>query len=329
MKAFTYYNPKSVEDAIAVLGAEEKDSRLLAGGTDLLGEMKNLYLSPDRLINLKAVPGLDKISFSSAEGLKIGALATLSVLAENKMVRANYPGLAEAAESVGSPQLRNMGTVGGNICQRPRCWYYRGVEYPCLRKNGSVCFAVSGRNKYHAILKGGPCFIVHPSDVAPMLMAYGARLAIGGRKGSRTVSMDEFFILPERDVTRENILERGEIITGITVPPPAAGQKDCYLKFKERESRDFTLASAAVVLEMDGKTCRRASLVLGGVSPAPYRAKEAEESLKGKEIRLDLVEKAAESALAGAEPLDENTYKIQLAKTILKRAVLRAAGVGV
>jgi xanthine dehydrogenase YagS FAD-binding subunit len=141
--------------------------------------------------------------------------------------------------------------------------------------------------------------------------------------------MDEFFILPERDVTRENILERGEIITGITVPPPAAGQKDCYLKFKERESRDFALASAAVVLEMDGKTCRRASLVLGGVSPAPYRAKEAEASLKGKEIRLDLVEKAAESALAGAEPLDENTYKIQLAKTILKRAVLRAAGVGV
>jgi len=329
MKAFAYYNAKNVEDAVRVLAAEDKQSLPLAGGTDLLGELKNRYLSVERLVNLKSIRGLDGIRYSSREGLKIGALVTLSELAEDKRVQQRFPGLAEAAESVGSPQLRNMGTVGGNICQRPRCWYYRGEEYPCLRKSGDICFAVSGRNKYHCILDGGPCFIVHPSDLAPMLMAYRAQLTVQGKNGKNNVAMDDFFVLPSDDPTTENVLTSGELITEITVPPPAKGHRSCYLKFKERESRDFALVSAAVVLELEGERCVNSSIVLGGISPVPHRAIEAEKALNGKALELNNVLAAAEAALAKAEPLNENAYKIQLAKTILKRAVLRAAGVEV
>lgn len=329
MKAFAYYNAKDLDDAVAVLSNGGGQSKALAGGTDLLGEIKNRYLKPDRLVNLKSIRGLDRISYSGSGGLKIGPLANLTEIAQDKTIRKRYPGLAEAAESVGSPQLRNMGTIGGNICQRPRCWYYRGEEYPCIRKFGGTCFAVSGRNKYHCIFNGGPCFIVHPSDIAPMLMAYRAGLTVKGKSGEKQVAMDDFFLLPEDDSTRENILQAGELIAGISVPPQPSNAAGCFLKFKERESRDFALVSAAVVLELDGQTCKRASIVLGGVSPAPHRAAEAEQILNGKAITGELVEKAAAAALADASPMDENEYKIPLTKTILKRAVLRAAGVGV
>jgi xanthine dehydrogenase YagS FAD-binding subunit len=329
MKAFAYYNASDLDDAIAALSKGGGQSMALAGGTDLLGEMKNRYVTPERVVNLKSIRGLDGISYSGSSGLKIGPLARLSEVAQDKTVRQKYPGLAEAAESVGTPQLRNMGTMGGNLCQRPRCWYYRGVEYPCIRKLGGTCYAVSGRNKYHCILDGGPCFIVHPSDVAPMLMAYRARLTVRGRSGEREVAMDDFFVLPEDDPTRENILQAGELVTGITVPPQPSNTASCFLKFKERESRDFALVSAAVVLELDGQACKRVSIVLGGVSPVPHRAVQAEQALNGKVITGELVEKAAEAALADASPMDENEYKVPLSKTILKRAVLRAAGVGV
>ena len=329
MKAFAYYNAKDLDDAIAVLSDGGGQSKALAGGTDLLGEIKNRYVQPDRLVNLKSIRGLDRISYSGSAGLKIGPLATLTEIAQNKTIKQKYPGLAEAAESVGSPQLRNMGTIGGNICQRPRCWYYRGQEYPCIRKFGGTCFAVSGRNKYNCILNGGPCFIVHRSDVAPMLMAYRARLTVRGRSGEKEVAIDDFFLLPVDAPTKENILQAGELVTGITVPPQPANAAGCYLKFKERESRDFALVSAAVVLELDSQACKQASIVLGGVSPAPHRAVEAEQTLNGKAITGELVERAADAALADASPMDENEYKIPLTKTILKRAVLRAAGVGV
>ncbi|MBN2287852.1 MAG: xanthine dehydrogenase family protein subunit M [Candidatus Glassbacteria bacterium] len=329
MKAFSYYNAADVKDAVAVLGDSGSDSRALAGGTDLIGEIKNRYISPDRLVNLKSIKGLDRIKYSRSQGLTLGPLATLAEVAGHEQVRVRYPALAEAAESVGSPQLRNVGTIGGNICQRPRCWYYRGEEYPCLRKGGSHCYAVSGRNKYHCIIDGGPCFIVHPSDTAPALMALGARVAITSARGEREVGLDEFFVLPSSDPTRENILGPGEIVTRISVPPPGEGQRSCYLKFKERESRDFALVGAAVVLELQGRTCRRASVVLAGVAPVPHRSTAAEKILSGQAIALAVVEKAAEAAVAGAEPMEENGYKVQLTKTILKRAVLRAAGVEV
>jgi len=329
MKVFSYYNARDIQDATAVLGDSGRDSRALAGGTDLLGEIKNRYISPDRLVNLKSIKGLDRIKYSSKDGLTLGALVTLDEIAGNRQVRSRYPALAEAAESIGSPQLRNVGTIGGNLCQRPRCWYYRGEEYPCLRKGGGECYAVSGRSKYHCIIDGGPCFIVHPSDTAPVLMAYGARLTVSSAGGTRELGLDDFFILPAVDATRENILEPGEIITEIKVPAPSESRKGCYLKFRERESRDFALVGAAAVLEMEGGICRRASIVLSGVSPAPHRAAAAEKALSGQRLDLAAVVKAAEAALADAEPLDENGYKVQLAKTILKRAVLRAAGIEV
>src|SRR4030042_1466034 len=180
MKAFAYYNASDIKDALNALSGGSGLSLALAGGTDLLGEIKNRYVAPERLVNLKSVKGLDRISFSGSGGLSLGPLATLAEIAQNKTIRQNYPRLAQAAESVGTPQLRNMGTIGGNLCQRPRCWYYRGEEYPCIRKGHGTCFAVSGRNKYHCILQGGPCFIVHPSDTAPMLMALGASVSISG-----------------------------------------------------------------------------------------------------------------------------------------------------
>ncbi|MCE5269725.1 FAD binding domain-containing protein, partial [bacterium] len=254
MKAFKYYNAQDLKDAVAVL-SKPGDSRVLAGGTDILGDMKTRNAAPERLVNLKSVQGLDSISPGSS-GLRLGALARLSDIAANATIKAKYTGLAEAAGSVGSPQLRNMGTLGGNLCQRPRCWYYRGPEYNCVRKGGGVCFAVSGRNKYHCILNGGPCFIVHPSDVAPMLMALGASVTIASAKGTREVKLDDFFVLPETDPTVETVLQKGEVLTGVTVPAPAAGQKSHYLKFKERESRDFALVGAAVVLDMEGHTVR-------------------------------------------------------------------------
>lgn len=327
MKAFKYYNAQDLKDAVAVL-AREEDSRILAGGTDMLGEMKNRYVAPERLVNLKTVKGLDGISFGT-QGLAIGALTRLNDIASNATVKNKYPGLAEAADSVGSPQLRNMGTLGGNLCQRPRCWYYRGREYNCVRKGGGTCFAVSGRNKYHCILNGGPCFMVHPSDVAPMLMALGASVTVAGPGGTRELKLDDFFVLPETDPMVETVLKKGEVLTRVTVPAPPAGQKSHYLKFKERESRDFALVGAAVVLEMTGNLVKRASLVLSGVSPAPYRAVESEKMLTGRELTGELLEQAAEAAVKDAAPLEENEYKVQLSKTIFKRAVLRAAGVEV
>ncbi len=327
MKAFTYYNAKNVQDAVAALGDSGRDNRPLAGGTDLLGEIKNRYVSPDRLVNLKYIKGLDRIRYSGRDGLTLGALTTLTEIAQNKRIRSVYPALAEAAESVGSPQLRNMGTIGGNLCQRPRCWYYRSKELTCLKKGGNECYAVSGRNKYHCIIDGGPCFIVHPSDIAPALMAYGAGVTVASAKGERKVGLDDFYILPVNDTVRETILEPGEIVTEITVPAPSGNLKSCYLKFKERQSRDFALVGAAAALEMEGGLCRKASIVLSGVSPVPHRSVAAEKALGGSSLNQAVVEKAAEAAVAGAEPLDENGYKVQLAKTILKRAVLRAAGI--
>ena len=327
MSKFSYYNAAGVKDALAVLADNTRKAYALSAGTDLLGEIKNDIISPDVVVNLKSIAELSGIEYTPGKGITIGATTTLTEIAENEEVRKRYPGLAEAALSVGSPQIRNVGTLGGNLCQRPRCWYYRGDEYPCIRKGGSTCFAVDGRNKYHAIIGGGPCFIVHPSDVAPMLMALKAEVEITSTSGSRRVSLDDFFILPETDSMKENILVPGEIITKVIVPEVLGASTSCYLKFKERESRDFALVGAAVALEMDGDACKDISLVLSGVCPAPYRAEAAEKQLKGSQITLDLVENASKAALADAMPLSENEYKVQLAGTILKRAVLRAAGV--
>ncbi len=327
MKAFAYYNPKDIDDALSVLGGGG-ENLAIAGGTDLLGEMKCGYVSAERVVNLKAVKGLNRIR-SGGGGLRLGPLVKLGAIATDKKIRGEYAALAQSAESVGSPQLRNMGTLGGNICQRPRCWYYRGEEYNCIRKGGGTCFAVSGRNKYHCVIGGGPCFIVHPSDVAVALRALDASVTIQGKKGSRDVKLDDFFVLPEVDSMAENILKPGELITEVKVPRPVAGSGSCYIKFKERGSRDFALVSAGVVLAMNGDACARVSIVLGGVSPVPFRAEAAEAELTGKRLSAASLKAACDAALADAEPLEENAYKIDLAATMIKRAVLRASGVDI
>src|SRR5215210_1332020 len=243
MKAFEWVSPTSVNEAVTLLknapaGTDMDDAaRAIAGGQDLLTTMKDYITRPARVVNLKAIRGLDKIEGDGKRGLKIGALVTLAQLEENAVVRRDFPALAEAAHSVATPQIRNLGTVGGNLCQRPRCWYYRLEEAVCLKKGGSECYAAKGENKYNAILGGGPSYIVHPSDLAPVLLALGASVLVTGAGGRRTIQLEKFFTLPsEGSIRRENVLQNDEIITEISVPATAFAARSTYLKFKERDS---------------------------------------------------------------------------------------------
>jgi xanthine dehydrogenase YagS FAD-binding subunit len=335
MKAFEWVSPTSVGEAVNLLksapAAKDLDdaARPIAGGQDLLTTMKDYLTRPTRVVNLKGIRGLDRIEGDGKKGLRIGALVTLAQLEESAEVRRDFPGLAEAAHSVATPQIRNLGTVGGNLCQRPRCWYYRLEEAVCLKKGGSECFAATGENKYNAILGGGPSYIVHPSDLAPMLVALGASVEVVGADGHRTIPLEKFFTLPsEGSIRRENVLRNDEIITEVGVPASAFAARSTYLKFKERESLDFALASVAAAVELGaGKTVKQARIVLGGVAPIPWRAPKAEEFLAGKSLGADTLAEAARLALDGAQPLEKNAYKVPLAQTLVRRALAKAAGV--
>ena len=323
MKPFEYVRPKDVKQAASALGTERDAAKLLAGGTDLLGEMKDYLVTPGRLVNLKSVPNLDKIEWQRDGGLKLGALVTLARIAEEKTVAQKYPVLTQAIAVSAMPQIRNAGTIAGNLCQRPRCWYYRDEHVVCLKKGGSRCFAVEGENQYHAILGGGPCHIVHPSDPAPALVALGASVVITDGAKTRTVPLSEFFVLPRQNVYRENILAQNEIITHVLVPAPAPGTRSAYVKEREKDSYDWALASAAVVLtpSADGRTVGSARIVLGGVAPIPWRAEEAEKTLAGRPLTRAVIAQAAEAALAQAKPLDKNGYKVPLAQAVVRRAL--------
>ena len=256
----------------------------------------------------------------------LGALVTLAEIEEHPAVRRSYAALAEAARSVGSPQIRNVGTIGGNLCQRPRCWYYRDEGILCIKKGGSKCYAAEGKNKYNAILGGGPSYIVHPSDCAPALLALNARVTIAGPGGkTRQVPLEEFFVLPRVNVFRENILQPNEIVTMVEVPTPAPGTRSAYLKFKERDSMDWALSSVGAALTMRNGVVGDARVVLGGVAPIPWRSKEAEAVLRGKAVTPALADQAAEAALADAKPLADNGYKVPLTKVLIRRALLACA----
>ena len=288
MKAFDLLNPASLEEAAKLLPKEEGDesTRLLAGGQDLLPELKNHLVEPERVVNLKHVPGLDRIEWGADGSLTIGALVTIQDLAEDKQVAARMALLSEAAVSVGSPQIRSMATVGGNLNQRPRCWYYRNEYTYCLKKGGDECFSYEGRNKYNAVLGGGPSYIVHPSDLAPALVALGAEVELIGPDGTRSVALEQFFTLSsEGNVLRETVLAPNEIVSRVQVPAPAAGMKSTYLKFKERGSYDFALSAVALCVWMEGGKISNARLVLGAVAPKPWRSTRAEEALVGKALR--------------------------------------------
>jgi xanthine dehydrogenase YagS FAD-binding subunit len=316
MKNFEYIYPKTIESIPAILSDTRGQSLLYAGGTDALARIKEGVDSPKQIVNLKSVKDLTKIEEAS-DGLHIGAGTLLADIAENNSVQ-KYPGLLEAAQSVGTPQLRNMGTLGGNLCQRPRCWYYRSRHFPCARKEGDICFAVDGRNKYHAILGGDACFIVHPSDLAPMLIALDAKVKILGPNGEREIPLDELFILPSQDILKETVLNPQELITQVIVPPPSG--KSHYLKFRERKSIDFALVSVALSANISGKNVSNVIIVLGGVAPKPWRAKKAENALEGKEASNYNVEQAAAAEMEDAVALEQNEYKVVLTKNLIRKA---------
>ena len=327
MKSFTLANPTTIEQAIELLGRRAEPGargrvQLFAGGQDLLTEMKEHLAEPDVLVNLKGIGGLAGIELDGSGALAIGALATIAALEEHEGIRARHRVLAEAAASIASPQIRSVGTLGGNLCQRPRCWYYRSEHAKCLKKGGSECFSYSGLNKYNAILGGGPSYIVHPSDLAPALVALDAEATLRGAAGERTVPLEKFFTLPaEGSVLRENVLAGDEILARVRVPAPAAGTRSTYLKFKERGSFDFALASVALSLVLEGGKVARARVVLGGVAPIPWRAKDAEAALVGKGLDEDAFKAAGEGAVRGAEPLEHNAYKVPLVKGLVFRAL--------
>jgi xanthine dehydrogenase YagS FAD-binding subunit len=335
MKAFEWTSPATIDEAVRLLqvsgtaGDIDDAPRPIAGGQDLLTTMKDYATRPSRLVNLKSIRGMDRLVADGKGGLTIGALVTLNQLEESPVVKKNYPGLAEAASSVATPQIRNLGTIGGNLCQRPRCWYFRLEEVVCLKKGGTECYAAEGENKYHAIFAGGPSFIVHPSDLAPMLVALGARVSVVGASGKQTIPLDKFFTLPsEGNVRRENVLKNDDIITEIYVPPSALAARSTYLKFKERESLDFAISSVAAAIELaSDKTVKDARIVLGGVAPIPWRVPDAEKFLIGKSLNREVLTNTATIALKGAEPLEKNAYKVPLTQTLVRRALAKIGGV--
>lgn len=323
MVNFELVNPKTLESVPSLLSKKWEETMLLAGGTDLLDMLKERLVRPQRIINLKSISGLNYIK--NGNGLEIGALTTIAEIAENPSVRKNFAALSEAAESIATPQLRNMGTIAGNLCQRPRCWYFRAKDIVCIKKGGSKCYAVDGLNKYHCIFGGGPSYIVHPSDSAPALMALGASVDILGPQGKDTVVLEDFFELPLDNIRREHILEPNQLITAIRVPQPSPGTKSTYLKFREKESLDFAIVGVAAVLQMQDKICKQANVVLGGVAPIPWRAEATEAELNGKQLTAAVIEKAAAAAVDKAIPMKQNAYKIQLARVMVKRALEKLA----
>ena len=325
MKAFAYINPTSEKDAIAAL---KRDGVVMAigGGQDLLARMKDYVTQPDALVNIKNA--LDTtITSIPGGGLKIGAAVKIVDLAANAQVRRLYPALTDAAGLVGTPQIRNQGTVGGNINQRPRCWYFRNEEFVCYKKGGSRCFAVNGENQYHAIFGNeGPSHIVHPSSLAVPVVAYGARFRIAGPSGEREVAASEFFTLPTlQNVLKENVLADDELLTHVILPAPG-NVKTGHYEVRYKQSRDWPLAFTTVVLGMNGNTIRSARVVLGAVAPVPWRSEDAERALVGKPLNAETAAAAADAAVKAAKPMSGNAYKIQITKAAVKRAVMRAAG---
>jgi xanthine dehydrogenase YagS FAD-binding subunit len=320
MKGFTFHKTRSLKEALAILKKADGKAKIMAGGTDLLGVMKDEIVQPERLIYLKEIPDLGNIR-PDKDGLHLGALVSLHEVTVHSLIQERFGILAQAAQEVGSPQLRNMGTLGGNLCQRPRCWYYRG-DFVCLKRGGDHCYAVTGQNKYHAVIEGGPCFIVHPSDTAPALLALDARVKIAGPDREKIVPLENFFVTPRQDKSRENILEPEEILTEIMVPYPGEGSQGIYLKARERSCWDFALASVALLLNMKDGICQEIRLVLGGIAPIPFRAFKAEEVLKGKPIEIELIDQACQMALTGARPLPSNAYKLELTQALMKQALL-------
>jgi len=327
MRSFEYASPTTKDQAIALLGTSWGHAELLAGGTDLLALMKDDVVHPKRLVNIKQIQEMSGVTVGP-KGLRIGALTTLGELADNVNVVKDYPALAEAINDAASPQIRNMATLGGNLCQRPRCWYFRG-GFGLLPKNESGKDLVTGgENRYHAILgNDGPAKFVSPSSIVPVLVSYGASIRLVGPKGSRELPLERFYVIPKTETEREHDLRPNEIVSELIVPP-ASGMKIAHYEIRQKQAFDWPLAVAAVNLTMNGSLVQSARVVIGYVAPTPWRSAEAEGALAGKSVSEDIAKAVADAALQGARPLSQNAYKVQLAKVAVKRAILKAASAG-
>jgi xanthine dehydrogenase YagS FAD-binding subunit len=319
LPAFTYVRARSVSEAATLLA--QPGARAHAGGTDLLGCLRDHVFAAEKLVSLGGIAELRGIQPSADGGLRLGALTTIAEIAASPLVTERYGALALAASVVASPQLRNQGTIGGNVCQRPRCWYFRG-DYDCRRKGGDTCFAIAGDDRYHAIFGGEGCYVVHPSDTAPALVALGASIRIQGAKDGRLVPADQFFVGPGADVTRETVVKPGELVTEILLPAPRPNTRSTYRKVRARGAWDFALAGAAVVVSTgkDGKV-ELARIVLSGVAPVPWRVTAAEQVLVGHKPDAKVIAQAAEAAAAKAEPMGQNAYKVALVKGVVADAL--------
>lgn len=326
MKALHNVNARNLDDAVRSLQAAKASGRramLAGGGSDLIGLIKDHIVAPDVIVHLGKAAGLSGVR-TEGDGVTVGGLTTLAALAADPLVRARYPVLAEAAEAVATPQIRGVGTLAGNVCQRPWCWYYRN-GFPCFKAGGQRCFTPTGENQQHVIFGGGPSYAVHPSDTAPALVALGASFRVVGPSGPRTVEAADFFTLPRQDASRENVLTDDEILAAVLVPAPAAGVRSTYAKVMDREAWTHAVVSAAVVLRMEGAVCREARIVLGGVAPIPWRVSNAEGALVGQTIDAGVARRCGEAAIAGARPLAKNRYKVPMTKALVERTVLRLA----
>ena len=320
MKPFQFVEAASLEDASEMLATATNRAMVIAGGTDLLGENKEGVVQPQTLVGIDGVPELHEYDLTR-QGLTLGALTPLVRIERDHEIARRYPALAQAAASIATPQIRNVGTLGGNLCQRPRCWYYRSPLFHCRKKGGDACFAADAGNKYHAILGGGGCHIVHPSDMAVALISLRAEVKLAGPAGGRTMPLERFFAGPDQDIKAENVLEAGELVTKVVVPAPSAAHRSVYLKAKERQAYDFALASVALVLDVSDGIVRDARLTLGGVAPVPFRSVAVEEALSG--VRVAVVDLTAMGNLAvcDASPLKDNGFKVALAASLVRRAL--------
>ena len=322
MKKFTHIDAPDLQTAISLL--RESGAKAIAGGTDLLTEMKERIQTPEALVNLKTLGELHGIR-DDGVSLRIGALTTLSELESHSFIRERYAILSQAATQAATPQLRNAGTVGGNLCQQVRCWYYRHPDVTCWLKGGEECYAEEGINHRHSIFGTSPCIAVHPSDLVPALIALGARVHIVGPDVDGELPLDEIYRLPDETRRERTVLGHADLLTEILVPKRPEGSRGVFLKAMERATWSFALVSVAAQLDFEGDRVERARLVLGGVAGKPWRVRDAEALLEGETITEELAERVAKSSVAGAQQREHNAYKIPLTKSLVKRALLGLA----
>jgi xanthine dehydrogenase YagS FAD-binding subunit len=320
MEAFAYASPSSLNEAVGLLGAKWGETEILAGGTDLISLMKDHVDVPARVVNIKAIDELRHIKEENG-GYRVGALVTFDEFLGHDGIAKNFPSLAEAARGVSSPQIRNMGTLGGDLLQRPRCWYYRGGFGLLARDEKDHSLVPGGENKYHAILGNeGPAYFVSPSSLAPALIALGARATLTG-KGT-DIAIEELFVTPKAEGEREHSIRPNQILTEISIPASAREWRSATYEVREKEALDWPLATASVALKMSGDKITAARVVLGHVAPVPWRSHAAEQALEGKSLNDATAAAAGEAAVRGAKPFSQNGYKIQLARVAVKRALL-------